>query len=161
MSIPLKNYDEIGRMLDLMHGDNNLTFYYVSGPVHAPDALLHEVVLPDDANKFEVKDGSGTVVSWFGDGGNLVLNGDLSTGSGCTAPSNSFIIKDSSGGVTAYFDPNGDLCIEGTKSEQQASCSSPDDSFIIKNVTGTEVIVINSTNGDLCLTGSLYENSNP
>ena len=53
------------------------------------------------------------------------------------------------------------MCIESSTScqdsDKQSSCNSPNNSFIIRNETDSEVIVIDRTNGDLCLIGSLHE----
>jgi hypothetical protein len=110
-----------------------------------------------DTDKFRVKNSSGDTVAWFGDSGNIVLEGTLTTGGTCNAPSVSFIVKNSSGGTVAYVDNQGNMCIEGTLSEGAGSCNPAKDAFIIKDSTGTKVSYIDS-DGNLCLTGKLYQN---
>ncbi|NQV09119.1 S8 family serine peptidase, partial [Candidatus Woesearchaeota archaeon] len=59
-------------------------------------------VIPDDAHKFTLKNTNGEIVAWFGNEGNIVLNGTCISGGTCTAPANSFIISNSTDNTTAY-----------------------------------------------------------
>ncbi len=120
----------------------------------------------NDTNKLYVQNSSGVKVAWFGSAGNVVLRGTCMNQTSCNnGIANSFKIKNATGSVVAYVNSTGDMCIQGTtscqNSDQQASCSSPNPSFIITNSTNSEVIVIARTNGNLCLTGYVLENSTP
>ena len=113
-----------------------------------------------DIDKFHVENSSGETVAWFGDLGNIVLKGTLTSGGTCVAPSGSFIMKDSSGDTVAYIDNQGNMCIEGTWSEEESSCNPTASVFTIKDSTGAKVSYIDS-DGKLCLTGKLYQNPEP
>jgi hypothetical protein len=53
------------------------------------------------------------------------------------------------------------LCLEnGDCSDETASCNPSGDAFIIQNLSSSNMSYIDFR-GDLCLTGVLYENSNP
>lgn len=122
-----------------------------------------ELVPPNDTYKFIITNVSGDNVAWLGDLGNIVLKGTCTSGGTCNPPADSFILANLTSNKVAYIDSDGSMCIESVTScqdsDEQASCSSPNDSFIILNETHGEVIVIDSINGDLCLTGKLYENA--
>ena len=127
--------------------------------------IYHKVTLyidADDTHKFTVQNSSGSIVAWFGNKGNIVLRGACLNQTICSETSPSFNVRAKSGDIKTYIDNNGNMCIESTTScqdsDEQASCSSPNDSFRMLNETSSEVIVIDKTNGDLCLTGELYEN---
>ncbi|MEK6934378.1 MAG: DNRLRE domain-containing protein, partial [Nanoarchaeota archaeon] len=123
--------------------------------------LTEEIPPANDTHRFFIDNIFGEAVAWFGDEGNLVLNGTCTSGGICTAPADSYIIDDSSGDVVAYIDNQGNLCIEtGDCSDQSASCDPSNYAFIVEDVTGTVVSYLDNT-GDLCLTGRLYENSTP
>ena len=96
----------------------------------------------------------------FGNLGNIVLKGNCTTSTNCTAPLDSFIIANSTDNTTAYIDNLGNLCIEkGDCSDQSISCNPTRDAFIIRNSTNSNMSYIDF-DGDLCLTGKLYESSN-
>jgi C1A family cysteine protease len=113
-----------------------------------------------DVDKLYVQNSSGDTVAWFGDLGNIVLKGILTSGGACSAPAGSFIIENSEGETVSYVDNQGNLCVEGTWSEQCGSCEPATDAFIIKDSSGTNVSYIDF-DGNLCLTGKLYQHPNP
>ncbi len=156
-------YNSVGNMLNLTSDAENLTFFYNKTIVHAPIKILSKKygILINDTYKFSILNSStNAVVAWFGDEGNIVLNG------GCTAvddcgipPANSFVLRNSTGSVTSYVDNDGNLCIQvGDCSDKSPVCSPPSNSFIIKDASDTVVSYIDST-GDLCLTGTLSAQS--
>lgn len=56
----------------------------------------------------------------------------------------------------------GNLCIEkGDCSDQSVTCNPSRDAFIIRNVSSSLNMSYIDFDGDLCLTGKLYENSSP
>ena len=126
--------------------------------------VYHSVLLsapPNDTHKFYIKNASGDNVAWFGNLGNIVLKGNCTTSTNCTAPLDSFIIANSTDNTTAYIDNLGNLCIEkGDCSDQSISCNPTRDAFIIRNSTNSNMSYIDF-DGDLCLTENLYENSEP
>jgi len=73
-------------------------------------------------------------------------------------PPGSFIIKDSEDVPVAYIDNQGNLWINGSLSELSGSCNPEGDAFIIRNSSDANVGYIDFANGDLCLTGKLYQN---
>lgn len=111
-----------------------------------------------DTDKFYIKNSSGEKAAWFGNRGNLVLKGTFTSGGTCTAPSGSFIIANSTDPTVAYIDSEGNMCIEGALSELSGSCNPAGDAFIIKNASDANVAYIDFANGNLCLTGKLYQN---
>ncbi len=117
--------------------------------------------LANDTNKFTIQNSSGSRVGWFGSKGNIVLRGTCSNATTCTPPNNSFIFINSNGEPIAYVDSGGNMCIESItsckNSDEQSSCSSPNPSFTMLNGTSSEVIVLDKNNGNLCLTGRLFE----
>ena len=122
---------------------------------------LESIVLPNDTNKFYVKDSSNNAVAWLGDSGNVVLKGSCFSGGSCDSPGSggNFIIKNSASQNVAFINSTGDLCVEsGDCSDLSGSCNPGTGAFIIRNSGGTNVSYIDY-NGDLCLTGGLYENS--
>ena len=145
-------YDGGGRLIKKID-KNGLPIIYYAGESSASS----------DAHKFYIKNGSGDNVAWLGDAGNIVLKGQCFVQVTCTTnDGNSLIFKSNLNETVAFVNSTGDLCIEtGDCSDQSASCSSPNDSFIVLDGSNNEVIVIDTTNGDLCLTGRLIENGNP
>jgi subtilisin family serine protease len=114
------------------------------------------------ARAFCVKNNLDERVAWFDNLGNLFLKGTFTSGEEIdTAPSGSFIIASTTDPTVAYIDNEGNMCVEGTLSELSGSCEPEGDAFIIKNSSNTNVACIDFANGDLCLTGILYENVNP
>jgi hypothetical protein len=124
--------------------------------------LLTLYLFPNDTNKFYHKNSSGNAVAWLGDSGNIVLKGKCYFGGSCDNPGdNSIIFRNSSDANVAFINETGDLCIRtGDCSAHSANCTnSGDNSFIIQNSTSNMIYI--SEQGDLCLTGNLYQNSNP
>jgi len=109
-----------------------------------------------DASRFCVKNSSGETVAWFDSFGNLFLKGEKLTTAEDPIPAGSFIIKDSEDVPVAYIDNEGNLWIEGE--ELGGGCDPEGDAFIIRNSSDTNVSYIDFANGDLCLTGELYQN---
>jgi len=135
---------------------NTSVFYDVT---EEQNNLKHVITfIPNDTNKFYIKNNLSEVVGWFGDKGNLVISGVNETD--YTAPTgDSFIIKNSSDNTTAYTDSDGNFYYAGNLSEEQSSCDpSPDSAFIVKNSSGANVSYIKFGSGDVCLTGNLYKN---
>lgn len=113
-----------------------------------------------DAPRFRVKNSSDETVAWFDSFGNLCLKGTFTSGEEIdTAPSGSFIIASTTDPTVAYIDNEGNMCIEGDWSELSGSCNPEGYAFIIKNSSDANVAYIDFANGDLCLTGKLYRNS--
>ncbi len=117
---------------------------------------------PNDTHKFYHKDSSGNPVAWLGNSGNIILKGKCFFNTSCDTPGDdSFIIRNSTNNNVAYINSTGDLCIEkGDCSGESANCNGPaDGAFIMAN--STSYVSYIDGNGELCLTGKLYENSNP
>ncbi len=122
------------------------------------DDVFSLSAVPDDNYKFYVKNDIGENIAWFGDEGNIVLEGSCSVSANCVAPTNLFVIQNNTGTV-AYINEQGNLCIEkGDCSDESASCNSiRETAFLIKNSSNVNMSYIDF-DGDLCLIGGLYEN---
>ncbi|PIN95424.1 hypothetical protein COU56_01595 [Candidatus Pacearchaeota archaeon CG10_big_fil_rev_8_21_14_0_10_31_9] len=157
-------YNSIGNMMNISRNSNNITFYYLGSQVHAVSGVIgvsDSGNLPDDSYKFYIKDSLGNNVSWFGSEGNIVLKGTCYVSTNCiTNDGSSFTIGNATDNTTAFINSTGDLCIEkGDCGDLSPACNSPsNDAFIIKNSSSNVAYI--DYNGDLCLTGGLYENSN-
>ena len=124
---------------------------------------LIPVALPNDTNKFYIKNASGDNVAWLGDFGNIVLKGKCYSGGNCDNPGeDSFIVGNLTDDYTSFINSTGDLCIEkGTCAGSQSSACNPTrDAFIVRNASDSNMLYID-IDGGLCLTGSLYEESEP
>ncbi|MBR9703843.1 hypothetical protein GOV12_00390, partial [Candidatus Pacearchaeota archaeon] len=140
----------------------------VNYTVYANDSVGNEInvssnfaiVLPNDPSKFYHKNSLGNPVAWFGNEGNIVLDGSCYSGGNCNTPGNdSFIIGNSTDDYTAFINSTGDLCLEkGDCSDESASCNPTRDAFIIRNSSDYNMSYIDF-DGDLCLIGGLYENA--
>ena len=116
-------------------------------------------IIPQDVHRFYIHNSSGNSVAWFGDLGNIVLRGNCTNQTTCTAPANSFIIANNTDSTTAYIDNYGNLCVEkGDCSDESATCNPTRNAFIVRNSSNYNTSYIDF-DGDLCLTGILYENS--
>ena len=116
----------------------------------------------NDTYKFYHKDSSGNTVAWLGDQGNIVLKGKCYSGGNCNNPGdNSLIFRNESDYNLGFINVTGDLCIiKGDCSDESTNCDSPvDGAFIMAN--STDYVSYIDGEGDLCLTGTLYQNSEP
>ncbi len=156
------SYNEIGNMMNSFSNIDNMTFYYNSSLAHAPYKIItyQSTILPNDTSKFYHKDSSGDPVAWLGNQGNIVLKGKCFSGGNCDNPGDgSLIFRNESNHNLGYINITGDLCIiKGDCSDKSANCDSPaDGAFIMAN--STNYVSYIDGEGDLCLTGRLYENS--
>jgi len=118
---------------------------------------------PNDPYKYYIKNSIGTAVAWFGTEGNIVLDGVCTVQTDCSSGANGFILKNSTRDVTIYVNFTGDMCVSnGDCSDESATCNpdSTTNSFIVRNGSSKLNMIYMSDNGDLCLTGGLYENAN-
>ena len=118
--------------------------------------------LPNDTYKFYIRNSTGGNVAWLGSAGNIVLKGSCFAKPSCAVnESNLFVIKNSTDSITASINSTGDLCIQqGDCSDESASCNPAINALIIRDSSSINMSYINF-NGDLCLRGKLYENTNP
>ena len=119
--------------------------------------------IPQDTNKFFIKNSSGNNVAWFGDAGNVVIKGVLEQNSNYQRTANDeFIIRNKGEDVLILDTVNGSLYIDGTLFENQATLNPKEgsDDFIIKDNSGNVVAFVNES-GYLFLKGTLTQNGNP
>jgi len=113
-----------------------------------------------DVDKFFLKNEFGSVVAWFGDAGNVWINGTLTQNSTYTATVNDeFRFQNPSGGDVLIVDlTNGNLYLDGFLFENQSVLipSEISDDLIVQNSTGHTVAYINQT-GSMFLKGFLNE----
>ena len=148
-----KDYYSDYRIIGSNGSDTDSHYFNATLNINKLDDVFTLNAIPNDAEKYFVKDGIGNPVAWFGIDGNIVLKGSCFTGA-CSPPADSFIIKNGTNTV-AYIDSNGDLCLEtGDCSGNSGSCSVSD---AFKIVNGSDVVSYIDSNGDLCLTGGLFE----
>jgi hypothetical protein len=113
-----------------------------------------------------IKNSSGDNVAYFGNFGNVVLQGELHTNPNKPATGHDeFLVKDSNNVIVAIIDTtDGEMYIDGTlKLDSENNWVAPtdgDDNFRIQDSGGNDVAYISKT-GDLYLKGKLYENSIP
>lgn len=116
----------------------------------------------NDTHKYYHKDSLGNAVAWLGNKGNIVLKGKCFSGGTCNNPGDgSLIFRNESNYNLGFINITGDLCItKGDCSDESSNCNSPaDGAFIIAN--STSYVSYIDGEGDLCLTGKLYESSSP
>lgn len=111
--------------------------------------------LYQNTSRFRINNSEDETVAWFDDLGNLFLKGEELAVAEYPIPSGSFIIKNSGEQTLAYISNQGNLWIAGGIS--YGGCNPSGDAFIIKNSSDTIVSYIDFANGNLCLTGELYE----
>ncbi|NCN87203.1 hypothetical protein GW932_05195 [archaeon] len=115
--------------------------------------------LPNDTNKFYVNNDNSEAVAWIGDSGNIVLAGECFISPNCDNPADgSLIFKDYNETTVGYIDSFGNLCAEnGNCAGHESNCNPNSNAFIVKNTLGENMSYI-SFNGELCVTGGIYEN---
>ena len=116
-----------------------------------------------EADKFLVTvfyEGWGEVdVASFENNGDIYLAGRCFHRSNCISSKNLFSIKDLSGKVVASIDEDGHLCISSSNCDDYSeTCNPSEKAFVIKNPSSGTIVSYIDFNGDLCLTGKLYEN---
>jgi len=116
-----------------------------------------------DTDKFYIKNASGETVAWFGDRGNLVLKGTLTTEVDPLEEDpahDEFRVQDSEGNDVAIIDAtNGNMYISGLHKNWHTPSEGKDE-FIIRNSNDDPVAYI-SDEGHLYLKGKLYQHPNP
>ncbi|NIP51575.1 MAG: hypothetical protein GWN00_22070 [Aliifodinibius sp.] len=68
-----------------------------------------------------------------------------------------FYVQNSSGVPVAWFDNLGNLVLKGSLTEDTTPTATGADEFRVKNSSGSDVAIIVSTNGNMSIKGSLYE----
>jgi hypothetical protein len=68
-----------------------------------------------------------------------------------------FEVRDSSGVPVAWFDDLGNLTLKGGVTEETTPSPSGNDEFRVQNSGGMDVAIIDATNGNMYITGSLHE----
>jgi len=101
----------------------------------------------------------GQTVAEFDDGGNLVLQGALTTETECEAPAGAFVIKGPQQEVVGYIDLDGNMCIRGELNEL-AHCEAGGGGFAVRDWFGNIVARVDLF-GNLCLAGRLHQNPLP
>ena len=114
--------------------------------------------LPNDSNKFYIKNDQDEKVAWFGELGNIILKGSCILSPNCNNPSDgSFIFENENSSIVAYIDYFGNLCVEsGSCDGFSQECNPDSDAFIIRNSQNENMSYIDF-NGELCLKGGVYE----
>ncbi len=142
----------------------DLTAFYDGGDNSQPLTITHEnftvlsATLPNDTDKFYVKDASNNVVAWFGSGGNIALKGTCYVSADCAmGAGNALTIATNSDEAVAFIDNSGNLCVQSGDCLGFASSCSSTTGLIVKNSTDTQVSSL-SDNGVLCALGGVYEN---
>ena len=149
----------------LSEGNHNIIIYAndSAGNMGQSD-YVYFIVMPQDPNKFYIKNSTGNNIAWFGDLGNVVLKGILEQNSTHTATANDeFRFQDSNGNDVMLIDmTNGNMYIDGNLSQNQNTLtpSQNSDDFIILNETNNVVAYVNEF-GYMFLKGILVENGNP
>ncbi len=119
------------------------------------DTLGLNLVLPG-TSVFSVTGVLGQTVAEFDDTGNLVLQGELTTGADCAPPAGAFVIKAPDQSVVGYIDLDGNMCIQGELNEL-AHCMLTGGGFVVHDWFGNSVAHVDAA-GNLCLAGRLYQN---
>lgn len=101
----------------------------------------------------------GQTVAEFDDGGNLVLQGALTTGTECDTPAGAFVIHGAQQEVVGYIDLDGNMCIRGELNEL-AHCEAGGGGFAVRDWFGNIVARVDLF-GNLCLAGRLHQNPLP
>jgi hypothetical protein len=97
----------------------------------------------------------GNVVAEFDDGGNLVLQGGLTTHAEPVPPVGAFIFYGPDQSITGYIDLMGNMAIQGDVNEL-AACAATG-GFVVHDWLGNTLASIDAS-GNLCLAGRLYQN---
>jgi len=130
------------------------------------DVFEYTGIMPQDTSKFYVKDDSGEAVAWFGDLGNVVLKGILTTEVDPLEEDpdhDEFRVQDSDGYDVAIIDATtGNMYIKGTLHQGETELTPPEGSFIMATTggrggTATVPVVYIDDEGELYLKGQLYE----
>ena len=139
---------------------NLYTVYFNPNGDAAPDCYNEDYVVGTigkiDGN-FCVKDSSGISVACFDIWGNLLLKGAHQTWQGPSGANDEFIVENS-GGPVAYINESGNLYTQGSVSQYSwHSASGSADEFRVQNPSGSDVVIIDGTNGNVYLKGKLKE----
>jgi subtilase family protein len=106
-----------------------------------------------------IRDHFGAVVAEFGDLGDLILQGTLTTRAQCVPPAGALVVSGPDQRVAGYIDLDGNMCIRGDVYES-ANCELSQGGLVVRDWFGDSVAHVD-TNGNLCLKGRLYENPQP
>ncbi|MHC4521483.1 MAG: hypothetical protein ACYTAS_23060, partial [Planctomycetota bacterium] len=115
--------------------------------------------VPPGTPILSVRDPFGAVVAEFGDLGDLILQGTLTTRVECVPPAGALVISGPDQAVAGYIDLDGNMCIRGDVYEL-SSCESAQGGLVVRDWFGDSVAYVD-TAGNLCLAGRLYENPQP
>jgi hypothetical protein len=107
------------------------------------------------ATLFSVIGTLGGVVAEFDDGGNLVLQGRLTTEAECLPPAGAYLLRAPDQTLVGCIDLAGNLCIKGTLTER-SYCAPVTSGFFLKDGLGVTVACIDA-DGNLCLAGTLHQ----
>ncbi|MCK4293108.1 MAG: metallophosphoesterase [Planctomycetes bacterium] len=169
----IKHEKQYGYVVVEIWGESKVTAHWKHRVDNDPDPATYEPggdvfeytgIIPQDTSKFYIKNNSGEAVAWFGNLGNVVLKGTLTTGVDPLEEDPEYDelrVQDSDGYDVAIIDGmTGDMYIKGSLNENQDMSTLSPEGFIIKNSNGDVVAYIDDS-GDLYLEGNLYENVNP
>jgi len=122
-------------------------------------------IFEEDINKLSFKDGVNNDVAWIGEKGNFALKGRIRRYLNNIQEESlkrEFIIKNSTGQIVALLDlETGDLKIKGELYEHTIPTVDVElNHFIVKNATN-EIVCLIDENGNLQLTGGLFEHYSP
>jgi hypothetical protein len=132
---------------------NDVRVYNYALDVDEINFVMWDGLFPN-THRFRINNSEDETVAWFDDLGNLFLKGEKLTVAEDPIPSGSFVVKNSGDQTVAYISNQGNLWIAGGIS--YGGCNPTGDAFIIKN-SENSVAYIDLANGNLCLTGELYE----
>lgn len=137
---------------DILIIDINNGNMYLSGEIFQNQSTL----TPFGTHNFIMQDANGLTVAYVDPNGNLYLKGTLSEQA--FIPVGLFSILDSSGNNIAIVDASGNLHIKGVLDESTTHAANSNDEFRMQSSYGSDLLIIDTNDGNTYLSGEIYEN---
>ncbi len=126
---------------------------YIDGTVYEDQVTLSP---SSEDDNFIIEDSSGNTVAYIDNSGDLYLKGvwyeDIFTVVGKL-----FSVLDNSGANMAVFDDFGNLFLKGTMDPNTTHTATAEDEFIIEDSADNELAVIDASDGNMYIDGTVYE----
>lgn len=138
---------------DLLIIDINDGNMYLLGQVFENQGTL----TPSGTNNFIIQDSNDNPVAYVDPNGNLYIKGSMHEDV-FTYNSLLFSFLDSSNNNIAVFDSAGNLYLKGNLDESTAHVSNANDEFRIQKEDCNDIVIIDSNDGNMYLSGQIFEN---